>query len=529
MPEQASALAVRDLDVNSDTLWQELFDILTASEQSCIQRELGDELLESVLGQRVDIEGPAEQWQVLVFGCLAPETAGEILFSVFVSEMEDEGLTPTEEAEGCLRKLLADTDVAGIAAGTLPDASPDSARAVMAFAFGLAACFPDQFSMSSPELDAVPAEADASPLWRYSTGGWVVNSPAVADGVVYAGSDDNNMYALDASTGALLWIFETKDVIRSSPTVTGSGVYFGSNDNHVYALDASTGGLLWKHDTGDWVQYSPVVSEGVVYFKGLADGDQKLHALDAMSGELLWVSEEPYPYIDGFALAVYGKVYMPGESGEFHALDAGTGETVWSFSVGSGAESSPIADDTGWVFLTAVNSAYGLNAKTGEEIWSYSTETFPARDFPAVEQYGYFYFSPSKVLYALNGATGEPVWSYKASDFINMKPVVAEGMVYTGSEDGLFYALNAANGELVWSLEAMDWQLASPTVVDGVLYAESSDGYLRALDAGGTGEELWRFQKGYFSGVQSYTVAGGVVYVGSLDGSVYAFTAPVIR
>ena len=72
----------------------------------------------------------------------------------------------------------------------------------------------------------------------------------------------------------------------------------------------------------------------------------------------------------------------------------------------------------------------------------------------------------------------------------------------------------------------MAWALQSPMVADGVLYAESSDGHLRALDAA-TGEELWRFQKGYFDGIPSYTVIGGVLYVGSLDGGVYAFIAPL--
>ena len=77
----------------------------------------------------------------------------------------------------------------------------------------------------------------------------MVNAPTVADGVVYAGSDDNHVYALDAETGELLWRFETDDVIRSSPTVAGGAVYVGSNDNHVYALDAETGGLLWSYAT----------------------------------------------------------------------------------------------------------------------------------------------------------------------------------------------------------------------------------------------------------------------------------------
>jgi len=37
-------------------------------------------------------------------------------------------------------------------------------------------------------------------LWKYATGGWITSSPAVADGKVYVGSYDNNIYCLDADT-----------------------------------------------------------------------------------------------------------------------------------------------------------------------------------------------------------------------------------------------------------------------------------------------------------------------------------------
>src|SRR5690349_12913576 len=41
--------------------------------------------------------------------------------------------------------------------------------------------------------------------WGYATGSRVQSSPAVVNGVVYFGSEDNNVYALKAGSGALLW------------------------------------------------------------------------------------------------------------------------------------------------------------------------------------------------------------------------------------------------------------------------------------------------------------------------------------
>ena len=53
--------------------------------------------------------------------------------------------------------------------------------------------------------------------WDYSTNGSIISSPAIANGVVYIGSDDHNLYAFNAATGALLWSYTTGNFIESPP------------------------------------------------------------------------------------------------------------------------------------------------------------------------------------------------------------------------------------------------------------------------------------------------------------------------
>jgi len=106
-------------------------------------------------------------------------------------------------------------------------------------------------------------------LWSYSTGGtggylWT-SSPAVANGMVYVGSDDYNVYALNAKTGAKLWSYATGGSMDSSPAVANGVVYVGSDDNSVYALNAKTGARLWNYATGGSVKSSPIVANGMVY------------------------------------------------------------------------------------------------------------------------------------------------------------------------------------------------------------------------------------------------------------------------
>jgi eukaryotic-like serine/threonine-protein kinase len=54
--------------------------------------------------------------------------------------------------------------------------------------------------------------------------------------VVYFGSGDKHLYAVDTNTGQERWKFKTEDGISSSPAVSGGVVYFGSGDNHLYAV-----------------------------------------------------------------------------------------------------------------------------------------------------------------------------------------------------------------------------------------------------------------------------------------------------
>ena len=75
--------------------------------------------------------------------------------------------------------------------------------------------------------------------WTYTTGAGVFSSPAVADGTVYVGSTDRNVYSLDAATGHVRWTYTTGGWVTSSPVMVGGTVYIGSWDWTIYALKAA--------------------------------------------------------------------------------------------------------------------------------------------------------------------------------------------------------------------------------------------------------------------------------------------------
>jgi outer membrane protein assembly factor BamB len=73
--------------------------------------------------------------------------------------------------------------------------------------------------------------------WTFPTNGDVVSSPAVAGGVVYVGSEDGHLYAIDRTTGALLWDYVTGGEITSSPAVANGLLYIGSMDGKLYCFE----------------------------------------------------------------------------------------------------------------------------------------------------------------------------------------------------------------------------------------------------------------------------------------------------
>jgi glucose dehydrogenase len=75
--------------------------------------------------------------------------------------------------------------------------------------------------------------------WSYKTNGAVYSSPAVVGGFVFVGSEDNNVYCLNAINGTQVWNYTTGNEVLSSPAVVNGVVYVGSEDGKIYAFGPS--------------------------------------------------------------------------------------------------------------------------------------------------------------------------------------------------------------------------------------------------------------------------------------------------
>jgi outer membrane protein assembly factor BamB len=385
--------------------------------------------------------------------------------------------------------------------------------------------------------------------WQFPTGDRIVSSPAIHDGVLFFGSDDGHLYAVDAASGRERWRARTGGPVASSPAVEGGRVFFGSYDGRFHAVDEKTGALLWRFTTGgerrfearglhglqpkqqtfadpyDVYLSSPVVSGGAVYF---GSGDGHVYALDLASGALRW-KVDTGEVVHASPAVADGLVVVGNWASRLYALDARTGAERWRFQAGTddlihnqvGFQSSP-AVVGGVVYVGCRDSnLYAIDAATGRERWRFSTGASWVVSSPAVVG-GRVIFatSDSSLVHALDAASGQAIWQQQSTAYHFASPAVTGDTVFLGVLNGTLEARDAATGTLRW-----DWRTEASLANEGwVLTTE------RRFNSGWLFASGWREknavavdrQTSVGSLFSSPLVAGGMVYIGSSDGRMYA-------
>lgn len=319
--------------------------------------------------------------------------------------------------------------------------------------------------------------------WSYTTGGALTSSPAVSAGTVYVGSADDYLYAINATTGALVWRFKTgNSIVDSTPAVVGGVVYVGSTDNYLYAVNATTGTQKWKFQTGGAINSSPAVVNGTVY---VGSADNNVYALNATTGAQKWKFPTGSMVLSSPAVS-NGVVYVGSYDNNVYAIkDNGTsGTQLWKFTTGGKVFSSP-AVSGGLIYVGSDDgSAYGLVASTGMQQWKYT---------------------PAGTPYAFESS-----------------PAAYGGNVYIGSDQGYFYALVARNGSVIWNVGSVTPSIvSSPCIANGIEYVGIGNN-VYALSQIVTAQVLWVAITGA-SVTATPTVVNGVVYVASQDSTLYAY------
>ncbi len=320
--------------------------------------------------------------------------------------------------------------------------------------------------------------------------GPIFSSAVAGSGMLYIASTNGYLYALDQNTGAIVWRTSVGNYLTdSTPDLEGQVLFIAVHSSKLEALNAHSGQVYWTFETGDKIQAPPLVAGKRV----LLASRTTVWSLDATTGRLLWKFQRGivgWPTTGSPTLAGNMVYIGPGSTTQFWALNEQDGHIVWSFNAGDRITStSVVASDTVYV-ATWHGTIFALNRMTGAKLWSYS----------------------------LNSNSGQ---SQSVVDGVGGSMALADGRLYVGDYRGSVVCIDALKGKLIWRFATGAQVLATPVVASGLVYVGLSDGYFYALNTR-TGRPAWRYRTGEIR--SSATFASNHLYVGSIDGDMYAFT-----
>ena len=374
----------------------------------------------------------------------------------------------------------------------------------------------DQPAFDADALGAKGAETTAAQ--------WMGNAVgvSVAQGMVFAASSDQFIYAINAKTGQLVWrASPVPTTWMGQPLVSGSLVFanagtvgfnysnvqqFGKTGsavrgagvayNGVYAFDRDSGALRWRYATVGDVMPTPAIDGQQLV---LSDGSGTVTALDVSSGHKRWfaalggMGNMSSPAIDG------GTIFVGMASPAYlFALDSETGRQLWKATLpkasntGMGDVTPAVAD--GVVVTDAVSDAKTVGSKT--------TMNFTIGAFSA---------QTGKLLWTYLAGRGTKPPSYKGG-----APMIHDGVVYVGSPvDNSYQALDLKTGKLLWTWKIPNPSEASsgrgpPAFHDGKLFITTGPS-IYALDPQ-TGRLLAMKTFGGRFGIAGPTIVGGTLY-----------------
>jgi outer membrane protein assembly factor BamB len=387
------------------------------------------------------------------------------------------------------------------------------------------------------------------PAWTFQTDGAIIGSAVVSDGKVVFGSQDKNIYCLDAYTGAENWRFQLETRAYSTPAIVGDRVYTGADDGNVYCLDAATGEVVWeKFLTSEtefvfamtWQPRSSPLIVGSRLFVGAVDG--KMYCLSTSNGNVLWsydtglsATGERESAIGGSPAYSNGVVFISSTNHKLFALNANDGTLKWIAESNASATraytdyfpmSTPTIGD-GKVFWGAGPvygqlNVYCLNETDGSQIWmTRLSGNTPLHATPVyVPGFSYTYTFPNRTritwrLDALilpefmgvsvwNATNGEKIWNQWLGHEVYSSPAYANDIrgprFYVGSNT---YSITCFNATAAF-LDVEGGTMLGGLVEEGgstVLGLYTTESHIQASPA------IW----------------DGKVYIGSADGIMYMF------
>jgi eukaryotic-like serine/threonine-protein kinase len=312
-------------------------------------------------------------------------------------------------------------------------------------------------------------------LWSFEAADEVRGSPIVGDGVVYFGSYDHNLYAINGADGGFLWKYETEGGIVGKPILFEDVIFFGSEDQHAYAISTNSGRLVWSFSTDGPIRCSPQIAQNHLL---LGSDDGMVYAINLVSGKVTW-KVDTGAAIRSTPFITETEVIVGNENGEVLSIDY-RGTIRWSFRAKRAVTSSPWVDKGVAYFASLDSMVYAVDCKSGWAIWRFR---MGKGSVSSPFKYNNFLYigSADGYIYCIDASNSREIWKFQTGHQVGGSPVVYKDQVFCGSVDGNVYCLDCKSGKLRWKYETGGPITSTPTIYADTLYIGSLDHYLYAI------------------------------------------------
>ncbi len=336
----------------------------------------------------------------------------------------------------------------------------------------------------------------------------ITAAPVVGGGLVYT-LDSGATVSGVTPAGAVAWSTDLTPPADKDDQATGGGLayhdgrlYVSSGFGRVSALEASSGQILWQQKLEATGSGQPTVRDGLLY---LVAGDDTGWAIDLKDGRIAWqvsatpsvgnILGAPAPALTSdLAVFAFG-------SGDLIATFRKGGLRRWNASVAGqrvGSAAAQIGDVTGAPVVSGSRIFVGnhsgrtvaLDANSGDRIWTAFNgalgPVWPAGD-------SVFMVSDRNQLMRLDAGDGSTVWAVDLPGFENDKarkrgpiyahygPILAGSQLVIASSDDRIRFFDPKDGRLTSSVEIAGGAASAPVVAGQTLYVVSSKGQLHAF------------------------------------------------
>lgn len=214
-------------------------------------------------------------------------------------------------------------------------------------------------------------------IWSFEAKGRFDAPPRIDRDMVYAGSNDGRLYAIEIGSGKTRWVYESGEEVGTTPVVAGDLVLAMTLQDTLFAVDLKTGAWKWHHRRDPREGFTIRGAAAVSVSDGLAVGsysDGTVSVLDLATGTTKWERKiaptSEFMDVDGLRVAS-GRIYAAAYSGAIYALDLQTGQQIWEVKT---PNPTRLTLTPGVLIAVTATEVLGIETREGKVRWTIPLE-----------------------------------------------------------------------------------------------------------------------------------------------------------